>query len=120
VKTVKARWIAFGDIEVDGERYTHDVVIDAGRVSKRSKKASKAYRGRFGHTPLTAKENIPWGGKRLIVGTGASGSLPVLPEVRHEAERRGVELVTEPTKEALGLLDGRPAKDVYAVIHVTC
>ena len=120
MKTLRARWIAFGEIEVDGERYTHDVVIEAGKVSKRSKKASKAYSGRFGHTPLSARENIPWGGTRLIVGTGASGSLPVMPEVRREAERRGVELVTEPSEEALDLVDGLPAKDVYAVIHVTC
>jgi hypothetical protein len=90
---VKARWIAFGEIEVEGKRYTHDVVIDAGRVSKRVKKASKPYRDQFGHTPLSVEEEIPWGGSRLIVGTGQSGSLPIMPGVWEEAERRGVEIV---------------------------
>ena len=117
---MKARWIRFGEIEVEGVRYDHDVVIDAGKVDKRSKKASKAYRGRFGHTPLSADETIPWGGRRLIVGTGESGSLPIMAEVWKEAERRGVELVAEPTEQALALLRDTDAKDVRAILHVTC
>jgi hypothetical protein len=117
---MKARWIAFGEIEIEGRRYTHDVVIDAGNVEKRNKKPSKADRGRFGHTPLSAQERIPWGGRRLIVGTGESGSLPILPAVLIEAERRGVEIVAVPTEEALSLLRDVKAKDAYAVVHVTC
>jgi len=117
---VDARWIAFGEIEVEGRRYTHDVVIDAGEVRKRVKKPSKAYRDQFGHTPLSMKEDIPWGGRRLIVATGRSGSLPIMPGVWKEAERRGVEIVAAPTEEALRLLDDLEAKDVRAVVHVTC
>ena len=117
---MKARWIAFGEIEVEGKRYTHDIVIDAGKVNKRVKKASKAYRDQFGHTPLSEKERIPWGGTRLIVGTGESGSLPIMPGVWKEAERRGVEIVAAPTEEALRLLRDLEAKDVRAVVHVTC
>ncbi len=117
---MKARWIAFGEIEIEGKRYTHDVVIDAGVVGKRVKKASKAYRDQFGHTPLSDKEMIPWGGTRLIVGTGESGSLPIMPGVWKEAERRGVEIVAAPTAKALRLLSDLEAKDVRAVVHVTC
>ena len=83
-----------------GRRYDHDVVIDKGKVAKRGKKPSKAYRGEFGHTPLSAAESIPWGGKRLIVGTGESGSLPIMPDVWQEAKRRGIELIAEPTEKA--------------------
>jgi len=115
-----ARWIEFGIVEIGGVRYEHDVVIDGGKIGKRRKKASKPYRGAYGHTPLSVDEDIPWGGGRLIVGTGESGSLPVMPEVRAEAERRGVELLTLSTPEALGLLADLRPKDVYAVIHVTC
>ncbi len=117
---MKTRWIGFGEIEIEGERYTNDVVIDAGRIVKRKKKASKAYRGDYGHTPLSVEENIPWGGKRLIVGTGAYGSLPVMPEVGEEATRRGIELVTVPTEEALRLLEETKDRDARAVLHVTC
>jgi hypothetical protein len=117
---MKARWIAFGEIEIEGRRFTFDVVIDAGRVEKRRKKPSKPWRGEFGHTPLSAKERIPWGSSRLVVGTGESGSLPIMPAVWAEAERRGIEIVAVPTEEALRLLRDVVANDVYAIVHVTC
>lgn len=117
---MKARWIDFGTIEVEGKRYDYDILIDGGNVTKRRKRPSKAYRERFGHTPLSAEEEIPWGGKRLIVGTGAYGSLPIMPEVREEAARRGIELVAAPTEQALHLLHDVDSRDVCAVLHVTC
>lgn len=117
---MKAKLIAFGEIEIDGQQYAHDVVIDGGKVRKRAKKASKAYRGAYGHTPLSLGENLPWGGQQLIVGTGTYGRLPVMPEVGEEAARRKIELVVVPTEEACRLLADRKAKDVYAVLHVTC
>jgi hypothetical protein len=119
-ESVDTRWIAFGEIEVSGERYEHDIVIDGGRVSKRVKKPSKPFRDRYGHTPLSADESIPWGGKQLIVGTGAYGSLPIVPEVLVEAERRGVEIVAVPTEQAVHLLRDTDVKDAYAILHITC
>jgi hypothetical protein len=101
---MKAKLIAFGEIEIDGQRYAHDVVIDGGKIRKRVKKASKAYRETYGHTPLSLGENLPWDGRQLIVGTGMYGRLPVMPEVVQEAERRKVELVVVPTEEACRLL----------------
>ena len=109
----------FGAIRIDGVTLTNDVVIDRGDVRKRKKKASKPFRDRFGHTPLSVEENIPWKCRTLVVGTGAEGALPVMPEVRREAERRGVELISMPTPKAVALLN-RPAKRVNAVLHLTC
>jgi hypothetical protein len=117
---MKARWIAFGEIEIEGRRYPFDVVIDAGRVEKRRKKPSKRHRDDFGHTPLSTEERIPWGGSRLIVGTGESGSLPIMPAVWAEADRRGIEIVAAPTEEALRLLRDAGPEDAYAIVHVTC
>lgn len=117
---MKARLIGFGEIEIEGRRYDYDVVIEAGEVRKRKKKPSKAYRAQFGHTPLSAAEAIPWGGERLIVGTGMYGSLPVMDEVYEEAGRRGVEVVAVKTKEACRLLDEMDAEEVNAILHITC
>ena len=50
---------SFGRIEVDGERYERDVVIDRGRLKMRKKKPSKAFRAEFDHTPLSVEEKIP-------------------------------------------------------------
>jgi hypothetical protein len=110
---------SFGVITIDGVTYEHDVVIDHGAISKRSKKASKPYRDRFGHTPLSAEEDLPWKCQRLVIGTGAGGSLPVMDEVMDEAKRRGVEVVTLPTEQAIDILRNDPKK-TNAVLHVTC
>jgi hypothetical protein len=117
---MKAQLIAFGEIEIAGQRYQHDVVINGGKIRKRSKKASKAYRAADGHTPVSLGENLPWGGRQLIVGTGRYGRLPVLPEVSQEAARRRIELVIVPTEAACRLLADQKDQDVYAVLHVTC
>lgn len=110
---------SFGSIQIDGAPYENDVVIDRGKVSKRKKKASKPFREQFGHTPLSNEENIPWKCRTLVVGTGARGSLPVMPEVEREARRRGVELVAVPTEKAIALLK-TTAKPTNAVLHITC
>jgi hypothetical protein len=110
---------SFGVIGIDGVTYEHDVLIDRGSVSKRRKKKSKAFRDAYGHTPLSAEETIPWVCRRLVVGTGATGALPIMDEVIREAERRRVQVVALPTEEALHLLRGSPP-DTNAVLHITC
>ncbi len=117
---MKAKLVGFGEVEVEGERYDHDVVIEAGTVTKRKKGTSKAFRDEYGHTPLSAQENIPWGGDQLVIGTGVYGSLPIMPAVEKEAKRRRVKLVALPTEQACEYLSSLKRKDAYAVLHVTC
>ncbi len=110
---------SFGVIHIDGETYESDVVIDRGRIRKRKKGPSKPFRDDFGHTPLSAAEAIPWDCQRLVVGTGAYGSLPVMEDVKTEARRRGVELVAVPTTEAIAKLR-KGSRATNAILHVTC
>ena len=117
---MNARLLAFGTVEIDGHRYDHDVVIEHGRVRKRKKRPSKAYRDAFGHTPVSMDEAIPWSAHRLIIGTGASGALPVMPEVLDEARRRGVDVVMRPTAAACEALAAEGGENVAAILHVTC
>jgi hypothetical protein len=98
---------------------TKDVILDQGVVRKRKKKPSREFREQFGHTPVSLKEDIPWGCKRLVIGTGMEGRLPVMDEVAAEAQRRGIEFVMRPTPEAVQLLREHPA-DTNAILHVTC
>ena len=117
---MKLRMIGFGQIEVGGRIYDHDLVLERGSVRKRRKKPSKVFLGEFGHTPLSVYEEIPWSHGRLFVGTGAYGRLPVMPDVYAEARRRGVDLVTRPTAEICCLLQDLDVQDVNAILHVTC
>src|SRR5713226_2581268 len=110
---------AFGSIRIDGVIHDHDVVIDRGRVRERKKKPSKPFRGAFGHTPLSLEETIPWDCRRLVVGTGAHGALPVMDEVRREAVHRKVELLILPTPKAIEALR-TDSKNTNAILHVTC
>jgi hypothetical protein len=109
---------SFGTVRIDGSTYEQDVVIDRGEVRKRKKAPSKKFRDEFGHTPVSVEEAIPWKCRRLVIGTGAYGQLPVMEDVKREAERRHVELTIVPTKEAIRLIE--KASAVNAILHVTC
>ena len=105
---------SFGAIRIDGITHEHDVIIDRGQVHKRKKKPSKKFRDDFGHTPLSIEEEIPWKCRRLVIGTG-TGALPVMKEVKREAERCKIKLVILPTVEAVEKRSNAPA-----ILHVTC
>ena len=111
---------SFGSIRIDGVTYEYDVVVDRRKVRKRKKQRSREFLDSFGHTPLSSEEKIPWRCRRLIVGTGAHGALPVMKDVMREAERRGVELVVLPTARAIEALKEEDLKETNAVLHVTC
>ncbi|HXY14235.1 MAG TPA: hypothetical protein VEI26_07030 [Terriglobales bacterium] len=110
---------AFGCIQIDDTTYGHDVIVDRGQILKRKKKPSKRFQDEFGHTPLSVEEDIPWKCRQLIIGTGAYGRLPVMEEVKGEAQRRLVKLLILPTAEAIERLGQNP-RDTNAILHVTC
>ena len=104
---MKFETFSFGSIRIDGVTYEKDVVIDRGKIRKRKKKASKKYRDQFGHTPLSMEEEIPWNCRRLVIGTG-TGALPVMDEVKKEANRRKIKFVVLPTTGAISALEDEP------------
>jgi hypothetical protein len=52
---------------------------------------------------LSIEEDIPWKCRRLVVCTG-TGALPIMDEVKCEADRRENELVILPTADAIKTL----------------
>ena len=110
---------AVSSVEIDGRKYTRDVILDQGQAAQTEEKPSREFREEFGHTPVSLKEEIPWKCKHLAVGTGMLGHLPVMDEVKAEAHQRGVELVLGPTPGAVQMLRDNP-DDTNAILHVTC
>jgi hypothetical protein len=97
---------SFGSIRIDGVTLEHDVVIDRGKIRKRKKKPSKKFREEFGHTPLSAEEEIPWKCRRL-------------KDVKLEAKRRKIELLILPTAQAIEELE-KNGDETNTNLHVTC
>jgi hypothetical protein len=114
---MKVENLTFGSITIDGETYTKDIIIESGSVKKRKKSESKKYRHRFGHTPLSPEENIPWKCRQLIVGAGHSSSLPVMEELNKIASRKGVKLLVISTPEAVKHIND---PDTNLILHLTC
>jgi len=110
----------FGRIRIDGVDYEYDLVIEAGRVRKRKKGPSKPRRDEFSHTPLTASEKVPWQAKRLWVGTGVHGMLPVTEDFRREARRRGVELLLARTPDLITRINESLPPGTNVILHITC
>jgi hypothetical protein len=117
---MKVKFIKFGEIEIDGTRYTQDVVITNGQITPRDKAPSRKYKHDYGHTPLSAEEFIPWACERLIIGNGAYGQLPVMKQVSERAKELGVELVIVVTPDACGLLSQADPASTNAILHLTC
>ncbi len=117
--SVRFSCYSFGSVRVDGVTYDHDLIIDRGKIRQRKKGPSRQFRGASGHTPLSAAEDIPWRCRRLVIGTGADGALPVMTDVREQARRREVDLVIVPTAQAIRVL-AKTTKDTNAILHLTC
>jgi hypothetical protein len=113
---MKVRELSFGAINIDGKDYFKDIVIH-NKIEKRKKKESKKFRNRFGHTPLSILENIPWDCKKLIIGIGHSSALPVMKEVKKKAKKKGVELVLMSTPDAIQYIN---EKDTNLILHLPC
>ena len=56
---MKFTYNSFGQIQIDGQVYHRDVVLDKKTIEPRKKKKSRHLRAQFGHTPLGPEENIP-------------------------------------------------------------
>ena len=52
-----AKVISFGEVEIDGQRFTHDVVVEGGEVRKRRKGPSKALQGSVRSHPVVGRRS---------------------------------------------------------------
>ena len=106
----------FGQIVVNGKNYTSDVIIFPDRV--------KAHWWRNKGHQLCLEdiaEVITENPEMLVVGTGVSGLMKVLPDVKQSLEARGIKLIAEPTNEACNIYNQLcQSQKVVAALHLTC
>ena len=112
--------VKFGSITVNGKVFKKDILFENGMVRTRKKGPSRPLRSKFGHTPLTPLEDIPWKCKTLVIGVGMHGRLPVVRELTEEAQRRGVKLILLRTRDAVKYFLEHYGPDINAIFHITC
>ena len=106
----------FGLIVVNGKKYTSDVIIFQDRVK------SDWWR-KAGHELCLEDiaEAVTETPEVLVVGTGASGLMKVLPEVQQAAQARGIKLIAETTDKACHTYNHIcHSQRAVATLHITC
>jgi len=106
----------FGQVVVGGEKYTSDVIIFPDRIQ------SDWFR-KTGHQLCLEDivEVIMEKPEVLVVGTGASGLMKVLPEVEKAVDTRGIELIAESTDKACHTYNQLcQSQRVVVALHITC
>lgn len=107
---------SFGEIVVDGRRYTSDVIIYPDRVDG-------SWWRRQGHQLHIddIREVIREIPEVLVIGTGDSGLMEVLPQTRNHLESLGIKLFSEATHKACETYNRLcSSKKVVAALHLTC
>jgi hypothetical protein len=105
----------FGQVVVDGEEQTRDVIVLPRRVLSNWWRAD-------GHRLVLADleevvEELP---ERLVVGTGAYGQLRPDPQALDELRQQGVEVEALPTAEAVRRYGELDPRRTAAALHLTC
>lgn len=109
----------FGVMVIRGKRYTSDVIVFPEKVIDGwwRREGHRIYvedlREIFSHTPLP---------EVLVVGTGYSGLVKVMPEVENALKARGIKLIVQSTGEAYKTFNQllRSSRLVAGAFHLTC
>jgi len=106
----------FGLIVINGKKYTSDVIIFPDRVRDN-------WWRKTGHQLCLddIAEVLTENPEVLVVGTGASDLMKVLPEVRQVVEAQGIELIVEATDKACHTYNQLcRSRRAVAALHLTC
>jgi hypothetical protein len=111
----------FGSVTIDGEVFTHDVIIRlGGRVEKRKKKLSKAVYGTSHTISLAEAEHLYQEGVgRLLIGSGQHGRVALSEEAATFFARNRCQVELLPTPEVIPVWTQAEGA-VVALVHVTC
>ncbi len=107
---------SFGEIIIDGEKYTNDVKIFPNEVKGN-------WWRKEGHSlhPEDIEDVIENSPEILIVGTGAYGRVSILEETEVFIESKGIKLIAKETEDACNTYNElKDEKKTVAALHLTC
>ncbi|MFC1989164.1 Mth938-like domain-containing protein [Chloroflexota bacterium] len=106
----------FGKIVINGKNYSSDVIIFPDRIRDN-------WHRKTGHKLCLEDiaEVITENTEVLIVGTGASGLMKILPEVEQIAQAQGIKIIAKTTDKACSTYNQLShSQMVVAALHLTC
>lgn len=109
----------FGVMVINGKRYTSDLIVFPEKVLG-------GWWRREGHKLCVEDLKEVFNQKPppevLVVGTGYSGLVKVLPEVEKTLKEHGMKLISQPTREAYQTFNEllKAGKRVAGAFHLTC
>lgn len=106
----------FGQIVINGQKYTSDVIIFPDTVQDDWWR-DDSHELALEDITAIMNENP----EILLVGTGASGMMRVLPEVKQAVTAHHIQLIVQPTSEACDIYNELSlTQRVVAALHLTC
>jgi hypothetical protein len=105
----------FGEITIDGQTYTSDVIILPDRV------ISSWWR-KEGHAldPADLTEVVDAAPQTFIMGCGAYGALKIPEATREFLTAKGIELIARPTAQAVAAFNASAGERIACGLHLTC
>ncbi len=107
----------FGNIVIDGEKFTNDVIVFPDRVRPEWWRED-------GHTcnPEDIQEVVAYDPEIVIIGTGDPGRMDVPEKTRELLGERKIELISTPTRQAVSLFNEKleNGQKVAGAFHLTC
>ena len=114
---LKVESYGFGRIRIDGKTYHEDLIILPDRVLESWRRA-RGHELRLDDLKEVLDADIDC----LVIGTGYYGMVKVLDEVVEYFEKKGVEVVIKPTREACEAYNERvdAGRRAALALHLTC
>jgi hypothetical protein len=111
----------FGSITINGQKYSHDVLVRLdGTIKKRKKKLSKKVYGTSHKLSLAEAEHIYEDGvEKIIFGTGQFDRAHLSEQAEKFFGNLGVELILSSTPRAINEWN-ETFGNVVGLFHVTC
>ncbi len=116
MSTPRIEHYRFGQIIIDSQHYSQDVMIYPNRVDG-------DWWREEGHSlsPADVAEVLQTPPEVLVIGQGSAGRLSVPDETRAQLEAAGIEVIVEWTERACDTYNQlRDRRRVVAALHLTC
>ncbi len=104
----------FGQIVINGKKYESDVIIFSDEILDWWRKEGHEVALEDINDVLDKSPEI------FLIGTGASGRVNVLQEVKDALKEKGVKLKALKTKKAVDFYNKNSDENIIAGFHLTC